>query len=233
MILDEPKHSYPCVICGAELFETKTTAACSFCGQETPAEYLCPNGHHICDDCQLADPLQVIERVCAGTKETDPGKIANLIMKHPVMIMHGPYHHALVAPAVLAALNNKGQQVLKPGRLASAIKRTADIPFAVCGTRGECGAAVSVGALISILTGASYLKDQERSLALYATAEVLQTIAQAGGPRCCKQSVYLSLETAAAFLKRELELDLPLTIRCEFTRRNEECKQEQCQYYEP
>jgi hypothetical protein len=209
MILDEPKHSYPCVICGAELFETKTTAACSFCGQETPAEYLCPNGHHICEDCQLADPLQVIERVCAGTKETDPGKIANLIMKHPVMIMHGPYHHALVAPAVLAALNNKGLQVLKPGRLASAIKRTADIPFAVCGTRGECGAAVSVGALISILT------------------------ARAGGPRCCKQSVYLSLETAAAFLKRELELDLPLKIRCEFIRRNEECKREQCQYYEP
>ena len=138
-----------------------------------------------------------------------------------------------MAPAVLAALNNKGLQVLKPGRLASAIKRTADIPFAVCGTRGECGAAVSVGALISILTGASYLKDQERSLALYATAEVLQTIARAGGPRCCKQSVYLSLETGAAFLKRELELDLPLTIRCEFIRRNEECKQEQCQYYEP
>ena len=232
--------SYPCVICGAEQYETDTVATCSFCGQkttaagpETPATYLCPNGHHVCEECQLAEPLQVVERVCEGTQETDPGIIVNLIMKHPVMAMHGPYHHVLVAPAVLAALSNAGQRALKPGRLTSAVKRTADIPFAVCGTRGDCGAAAGVGALVSILTGASYLKDRERSLALRATAEALQAVAKGGGPRCCKQSVYLSLETAAAFLKRELDLELPVTIHCEFSRHNEECKKERCQYYEP
>ena len=225
--------SYPCAICDAELYETDTVAVCSFCGRETPAEYLCPNGHHVCEECQLADPLQVVERVCEGTREPDPGAVVNLIMKHPAMVMHGPAHHALVAPAVLAALANGDQRPLKPGRLGSAIKRTADIPFAVCGTRGECGAAVSVGALVSILTGASYLKDRERSLALRATAEALQAIAEAGGPRCCKQSVYLSLEAAVAFIRRELNLDLPVTVRCEFSRRNEECKREACQYYEP
>ena len=224
--------SYPCVICGAELYETDTVAVCSFCGQETPVEYLCPNGHHVCEECQLAEPLQVVERVCEGTRETDPDAIVNLIMKHPAMVMHGPYHHVVVAPAVLAAVGNNGQRALKPGRLALAIKRTADIPFAVCGTRGECGAAVSVGALVSILTGASYLKDRERSLALRATAEALQAVAEGGGPRCCKQSVYLSLETAVAFLRHELDLDLPLTICCEFSARNEECKKERCQYYE-
>ncbi len=224
---------YPCVICGAELYETDTVAVCSLCGQETPAEYLCPNGHHVCEDCQLADPLQAVERVCGSTRETDPGVIVNLIMKHPVMVMHSAHHHVLVAPAVLAALVNSGQRSLKPGRLSSAIRRTAEIPYGVCGTRGECGAAVSVGALVSILTGASYLKDQERSLALQATAEALQAIAEGGSPRCCKQSVYLSLETAVAFLRRELGLDLPLTIRCEFAGRNEECKRGKCQYYEP
>lgn len=152
-------------------------------------------------------------------------------MKHPGMVMHSPQHHVLVAPAVLAALSNTGQRPLKPGRAASAVKRTGDIPFAVCGTRGECGAAVSVGALVSTLTGASYLEDRERSLALQATAEALQAIAEAGGPRCCKQSVYLSLETAVAFLRRELNLDLPLTVRCEFSRRNEECKRDTCRFW--
>ncbi len=214
------------MICGAELYETDTVAVCSFCGRETPAEYLCPNGHHICEDCQLADPLQAVERVCEGTRETNPGVIANLIMKHPVMVMHSAQHHVLVAPVVLAALSNSGQRPLKPGRLTSAIERTADIPYGVCGTRGECGAAVGVGALVSILTRASYRKDRERSLALQATAEALQVIAEGGGPRCCKQSVYLSLETAVAFLRRELGLNLPLTIRCEFAGRNEECKKE-------
>jgi len=81
---------------------------------------------------------------------------------------------------------------------------------------------VSVGALVSILTGASYRKDRERSLALQAIAEALHAIAEAGGSRCCKQSVYLSLETAVALLRRELGLDLPLTIRCEFVGRNDE-----------
>jgi hypothetical protein len=225
-------HSYPCVICDAELYEADAVAVCSFCGRETPAGYLCPNGHHVCEECQLADLSQVVEWVCASTRETNPSAIVNLIMKHPAALMHSPQHHVLVAPAVLAALANSGQRPLRPGRLASAIKRTADIPLAVCGTRGECGAAVSVGALVSILTGASYLKDRERSLALQATAEALQAIAAAGGPRCCKQSVYLSLEAAVEFMRRELGLDLPLEIRCEFSGRNEECKEEKCCYYE-
>lgn len=225
--------SYPCVLCDAELVEREVLAACSFCGRETPAEYLCPNGHHVCEDCQLAGPPEVIERVCASTREVDPAAIANLILKHPVMVMHGPVHHMLVAPVVLAALANGGQRPLKPGRLAAAIQRTSDIPLAVCGTRGDCGAAVGVGALVSILTGASYLKDRERSLALRATAEALQAVAAAGGPRCCKQSVYLSLEAALAFLRRELGLEFPLAVNCEFAARNQECKREGCRYYEP
>jgi hypothetical protein len=89
--------SYPCVICDADLYETDTVAVCSFCGRETPAEYLCPNGHHVCEECQL---------VCEGTRKPDPGAVVNLIMKHPAMVMHGPAHHALVAPATLAALAN-------------------------------------------------------------------------------------------------------------------------------
>ncbi len=224
--------SYPCVICNAELVEVDTTAVCSFCSQEAPAAYLCPNGHHICETCQLADLPEMVERVCAGTEGRNPAAIVNRMMQHPLVVMHSQQHHVLVAPAVLAALANTGQYGLKPGRMAAAIKRTADIPFAVCGTRGACGAAVGVGALVSILTGASYMKDRERSLALQATAEALQAIAAGGGPRCCKQSVYLSLETAVDFLERELDLQLPLSIHCEFAAQNEECKQERCAYYE-
>ncbi len=125
----------PCVICGAELYETDTVAVCSFCGRETPAEYLCPNEHHICEECQLAHPLQAVERVCEGTWETDPGLIVNLIMKHPVMVMHSLYHHVLVAPAVLAALSNSDQRSLKSGRLASAIERTAETSLTECAAR--------------------------------------------------------------------------------------------------
>ncbi len=223
--------AYSCVICGGDLHPVTTTALCSFCNHETPARYLCEHGHHICEECQLADWPQVVERVCEGSKETDPSVIANLIMKHPMAVMHSPQHHIIVTSVFLSALRNAGLHSLNTGRLPSAIERTQGIPLGACGARGECGAAASVGALVSILTGASFAKDKERSLSLQATAETLIAIAQAGGPRCCKQSVYLAIETASIFLKRELDIELPVDPQCEFSARNKECKKERCKYY--
>lgn len=223
--------SYFCVVCGGELEQVDRVAVCIFCGQETRAQYLCTAGHHICEECQLADWPQVVERVCEGSHATDPAVIVNLIMKHPMSVMHSPQHHILVTAAVLAALRNSGVRPLKPGRLASAIERTKGIPLGVCGSRGECGAAICVGTLVSILTKATFQKNRERSLALQASAEALLAIARAGGPRCCKQSVYLALETTSIFLKRELNLDLPVEPCCDFAVRNAECKKERCKYY--
>jgi len=199
-----------CFFCGGELEQVKTVAICTFCGREAPAQMLCATRHHICEDCQLASWPEVVERVSEGSHQKDPAAIANLIMKHPMSVMHSPQHHILVAPVMLAALRNSGLRSIPTGRLASAIARTVGIPVGVCGTRGECGAAVGAGALVSILTGASFMKDRERSLALQATAEALLAIAQAGGPRCCKQSIYLTLEATSGFLKRELSIDLPV-----------------------
>lgn len=146
-------------------------------------------------------------------------------------VMHSPQHHLMVTPAMLAALRKNDQHQFLPGRLASAIDRTKGIPLASCGMRGECGAAICVGTLVAILTGATFQKDKERSLALRASAEALIAIADAGGPRCCKQSVYLALETASTFLKRELNLNLPVDPHCEFAPRNVDCKKERCKYY--
>lgn len=223
--------SYPCAVCGGDLQQVDTVALCFFCNQETPARFLCENGHHTCEECQLADWPQVVERVCEGSRETDPSQIANLIMKHPMAVMHSPQHHIIVAPVFLSAMRNAGLRSLTPGRLSSAIERTQGIPMGACGSRGECGAATSVGALVSILTGASFTKDKERSLSLNATAETLIAIAQAGGPRCCKQSIYLAIETASVFLKRELNIGLTVEPKCEFSARNKECKKERCKYY--
>ena len=90
--------AYFCVVCNAELERVDMIAVCTFCGHQTPTQYLCPAGHHICEDCQLADWPDVVERVCDGSHETDPSLIVNLIMKHPMSAMHSPQpaasHHA-------------------------------------------------------------------------------------------------------------------------------------------
>lgn len=225
--------SYPCLVCGAALFELpeETRYRCSYCAQEQPVLYLCPNGHAVCDDCQAADQPTLIQRVCAGTQATDPIAIANLIMSHPAFVMHGPYHHQLVAPVALVALANSGQIAFNRAHISAVMRRTADIPIAVCGSRGGCGAAESVGATLAVLTKASYLKDAERSLALRGTAEALLAIAEAGGPRCCKQSVYLAFEVLARLLHEALSLELPVTVQCPFYLSNTECKGPRCKYY--
>lgn len=149
--------AYPCLVCGADLreLETETLAVCHYCGETQPGYYVCPKGHAVCDDCQAADQPSLIQRVCAGTRATDPIAIANLIMGHPAFVLHGPYHHQLVAPVALAALANLGQIEFCAERLEAVMRRTADIPLGVCGTRGACGAAEGVGAALSVLTGAS------------------------------------------------------------------------------
>ncbi len=224
---------YPCLICGADLIELEDEELhrCSYCQQEQPVYYLCPEGHAVCDECQAADQPTLIQRVCMGTTETDPIAIANLIMGHPAFVMHGPYHHQLVAPVALVALANLGQITFNRAHVPAVMRRTADIPIAVCGSRGGCGAAEGVGAALSVLTKASYLKDRERALALRGTGETLLAIAQAGGIRCCKQSVYLAFEVLSRLLRSELGLELPVEVHCAFYRTNPDCKGPRCSYF--
>ena len=117
--------------------------------------------------------------------------------------------------------------------ISTALHRMKDIPVAVCGTRGDCGAAAGLGCAVSLLTGATFRSDGERSQALRATARALDRVAALGGPRCCRQSVYGTLEAAAPFLKSELGLTLavPSPLHCPFSRATEECKQERCAYF--
>jgi hypothetical protein len=223
---------YHCSLCGSKLLAEEGVQTCTYCGAEEEGEWLCAQGHYVCDDCRTASPENIIERTSLATIDPDPIAIVDLLMKHPVFREHGPTHHLLVAPAILAALRNQGHPV-KGSSIRAALHRMKDIPVAVCGTRGDCGAAVGLGCAVSLLTGATFRSDRERSLALRATARALERVADLGGPRCCKQSVYATLEAAGQFLKSELGIAfaVPDLIHCPFSRTTEECKQKRCAYF--
>ena len=223
---------FHCSLCGAELLEVERLQTCAYCGAEEQCEWLCPQGHYVCEECRTASPEDIIERTSFATSDPDPVAIAHLVMKHPVFREHGPAHHLVVAPVILAALRNQGHPV-KETAIRAALHRMKDIPVAVCGTRGDCGAGAGLGCAVSLLTGATFRSDHERSQALRATARALVRIADVGGPRCCKQSVYGSLEAAALFLKEELGIAFaaPELIRCPFSHSTEDCKRECCAYF--
>lgn len=223
---------FHCPLCGAELREEVRTQVCTYCGEEEECEWLCPEGHFLCEACRMACPADIIERTCRVSTVCDPVKIADVLMKHPSFSAHGPEHHLLTAPVILAALRNQGHHI-RPGAVGSALRRMKDIPVGVCGTRGDCGACVGLGCAVSLVRGATFKADRERSLALEGTARALLRVAELGGPRCCKQSVYATLQAAAAFMSDQLGMDfvVPEVIRCAFADKNEDCKKDRCPYF--
>ncbi len=223
---------FTCPICNKKLVEKRLEATCSFCGTVEETEYICPNMHFQCEDCRLADQTEIIERVCLNSKSEDPVAMANLIMKHPSFNQYGIEHHELVAPVLLAALRNLEKVEISNGKIKASIKRGNKIPYGGCGSMGTCGACVSAGISMAILTGSNYLKNTERNLTIKATADALLKLNELGGPRCCKFSTYAGILSVWDIAQNDLKFDLPgLEIQCDFKDKLKECHSDKCPYY--
>lgn len=208
--------------------------SCSFCGKREKADYVCPENHYICEECRLASSEILVEKVCKATRETDPIKIALLLMKHPAIPMHGIAHHYVVSSVILAALRNLDRFKIDDAAFDWAISRGKKVVLASCSLWGACGCAIGVGTAVSIATKATYLSDKERSLAMQATSEALSQIAKIGGPRCSKASTFAAIETAARFFEREFDIKFPSSTNprpCSFKMLNKECLGEKCPYF--
>jgi hypothetical protein len=218
-----------CRICGSELAEASSLEHCTYCGQTEPADWACPSGHYICESCRTAPAEDLVERACLGSRLTDPLELAMLILRHPALPPYGPEHHGLAAPVLLSALRNLGVAAVGDAEIRQGIIRLRGIPPLVCATRGDCGAAASAGVVVSILRKATARSDAERSAALRATARALDRIAEHGGPRCCRQSVFDTIRTTWDLLRDELGLPELPDRRCQAGL--EECKEARCPYF--
>jgi hypothetical protein len=152
-------------------------------------------------------------------------------MAHPSVTMHGPEHHAIVPAAIIAAAANAGYPVPE-GALEKAVERGRKVPGGWCGSHGSCGAAIGVGIAVSILSGATPLTGEERTLALAATSRALANMLD-GEPRCCKRAARLAVESAVEFLRERLGVSLPSdgNVACAYTRRNAECPGQTCPFF--
>lgn len=223
-----------CLFCEKLMLPSSEIVACLFCGKTEKADYVCPNGHYMCENCRLAPSDKIIKTVCLTTQEIDPLKTAILIMKHPAVQIHGPEHHYLVSSVLLSTLRNLRKFKVDNTAFDEAIARGKRVLLGSCGLWGVCGAAAGVGIAISIVTKATMLSDKERSLSMQATSGALSKIAKIGGPRCCKASVFAAIEAAAAFFERELNIKFPSLKKphpCYFKDLNKECLRDRCSYW--
>ena len=176
---------------------------------------------------------QRIKEACLTAQTDDPLELAVEIMKSSDIPIHGPVHHILDGACFLTALHRAGLPFDLAAALDEMILRGEKMPGATCGQWGVCGSAASVGAALAIvhetgpLSGDEYYKDNLRCV-----ARGLERIAEVGGPRCCKRNAYLSITTAAEFVKERYGLELPLhEVKCEFSGENKQCIGVKCPFF--
>ena len=161
--------------------------------------------------------------------------MAITLMKSPSVKMHGPEHHFLVPAVLLSAFYNvKGEPAEKAGRIAKARQRAEHVLGGFCGFYGNCGAAVGTGIFMSVMTGQHRCQRKNGGSPTSMCAQSLHTIADAGGPRCCKRNSFLAIQEALRFTKDRfgIEMDVdPGKVRCEFHHLNKECKKAECSFY--
>jgi len=221
-----------CGICGEPLIygTVEVPMQCVFCDEKHHTLIYCPQGHYVCDSCHGAEALDTLRRVIESSTSTDPISIMELVMSHPSVPMHGPEHHSMVPAVIVAAVRNTGYSV-PDGAIEKAIARGAKVPGGWCGSHGVCGAAVGVGIAISVLTEATPLTGEQRSLANEGTWFALSRMLD-GYPRCCKRASRKALEAAVDFLREKLGIALQKSRPvCNYSWRNKQCPEEGCPYF--
>jgi hypothetical protein len=223
-----------CLICGNEVdyMREPVNAICHYCGVEERTYFVCKDGHYVCNRCHTRDAIEIIENICRTTDLANPLAIAETIMEHPCIHMHGPEHHVLVPAALVAAYQNYiGERDKKP--IIEAIKRGSKVPGGYCGLYGACGAGVGIGIAMCVVLEATPLKPEERAHANRATSRTLNSIASAGGARCCKKATRISLEEGMKYLSDMFNLSwyekADFHVKCNYTQYNKECDRS-CRY---
>ncbi len=221
-----------CVICGAPLvyYENDREMECSVCGKRESSKAACEKGHYVCNDCHTRG-IDSIMGVCLSHTSKDPVEILRYMMALPFCHMHGPEHHIMVGCALLTAYKNAGGQLELEAALIEMQSRAKKVPGGACGFWGACGAGIGAGMFMSIVTGATPLKNREWALSNLMTSQALGAIAANGGPRCCKRNSYTAIIKAAELCRQQLSVEMELSeIKCIHYGQNNQCIGERCPF---
>lgn len=230
---DSSQHQEGCLICGQPLVysESSEMRECVLCHRSFPATAACVNGHFVCDDCHSIGAAEFLP-LLLNTPEKDPVKILQRLMALKSVHMHGPEHHILVPAALLTAYKNCGGEIDLGPSLKEAFMRGKQVPGGACGNWGMCGAASGAGIFASIVYGSTPLNKEAWPKPILLTSRCLERISDVGGPRCCKRTAYISIQTAVDFSGEFFKVSMPRNkIQCHYTNLNKECIRTSCPFY--
>ena len=196
--------------------------------KETPKESV-PAVESITES--AVDPVVAL---CMEETSRNPIEILEKLMSQPECPMHGPTHHVLVGAALLTAYNNclpDSSKLDLEEALAEMRERGEQVPGGACGYMGACGASISTGIFLSIVTRNTPFSTDTWRLCNLCTARALEQVALNGGPRCCKRDSYLSVLTAIDFVKENLGVEMVKPeVHCTRSQINEQCIGKKCPF---
>ena len=221
-----------CLICKAPLayLETDVLMECEICHKKENSKTRCINGHYVCNDCHTQG-LDTIIGLCMEETSKDPVAIIEKMMAMPFCHMHGPEHHVMVGAALLTAYKNAGGDIGLHGALIEMMNRGKSVPGGACGFWGACGAGISSGMFISIISKSTPLANEPFALAHQMTSRSLGKIGEIGGPRCCKRDSFLSILAAVDFVKEHFGVEMERTgVTCHYSMQNNQCIGKRCPF---
>ena len=221
-----------CLVCNAPLqyLVEDELMECAICKKAELSKTRCVNGHYVCSDCHTQG-MDSIFGLCLSVTSSDPLEIIEKMMSMPFCHMHGPEHHVMVGASLLTAYKNAGGTIDLEKALPEMYQRGKAVPGGACGFWGACGAGVSTGQFMAIVTESTPLTVKSWSLSNRMTAKALDEIGEHGGPRCCKRDSYLSILAAIDFTAEHLGVQMEKSMPvCTRSHQNNQCIGKRCPF---
>ncbi|MDE6838289.1 MAG: SAM-dependent methyltransferase [Acutalibacter sp.] len=221
-----------CLICKEilEYLEQDERMECAICHKKENSKTRCVNGHYVCNECHTKG-MDSIVKICLEETSDDPVEIMEKLMSQPFCHMHGPEHHVMVGAALLTAYKNAGGDIDLPAALMEMMNRGKSVPGGACGFWGACGAGISSGMFISIISKSTPLAKEPFALSHQMTSTALGKIGEMGGPRCCKRDSFLSILAAVDFVKEHFGVTMGESkVVCHYAHGNNQCIGNRCPF---
>lgn len=223
-----------CLLCGKplEYLDESVEMECAICHKKELSNTRCVDGHFVCNECHT-DGMDVIWGICKNSTSKNPIEIMDQMMGEAFCHMHGPEHHIMVGAALLTAFKNAGGDINLNKSLKEMRTRGKQVPGGTCGFWGACGAGISAGIFMSIVTGSSPLAKKTWGMANKMTSKALESIGEVGGPRCCKRDSYISILDAIQFANENLGVNMESSdIVCKWSKHNNQCIGLRCPFFD-
>lgn len=221
-----------CLICKAPLkyLEKDEPMECVICHKKENSKTKCINGHYVCNECHTKG-MDVIISLCLEASSKDPIEIIEKMMAQPFCHMHGPEHHVMTGASLLTAYKNAGGDIDLKQALVEMTNRGKSVPGGACGFWGACGAGISAGMFVSIISNSTPLTVEPFGLSHFMTAKVLEQIGIVGGPRCCKRDSFLSVLAAIDFVRQHFQITMEQSeVICSYAAQNNQCIGKRCPF---